>query len=366
MLDRFRVPDDIAVRVPAGAVRAAMRSLFSALGMGSEDAAAAAEALVYADLRGIDSHGVSNMTRYYVAGLEAGRINPTPRTHTLRDTGPAVSIDGDKGLGLVVGPPAMALAIERARRFGVGHVVVSNAGHYGAAAYYATRALAHGMIGLSMTTGGVLVAPTGGAERLLGLNPIAIAAPTGKEIPFVFDASMSSLAANKIALLNRLGGKVLPGWVARADGSPVMEEGPAPEGFMMLPLGGTREIGSHKGFGLIMLVEILTSLLAGTGGGPFRRSDSAHGFIAIDVAAFTDLAAFEADLDAYLRRLLACAPAPGSERVVYPGVEEAEAETERTARGIPYHPDVIRWLAATLDRLGATHALPSIGVPAAS
>ena len=353
MLDRFKVPDDLAVRVAPDAVRATVVALFTALGMGPDDAARGADVLVYADTRGIDSHGVSNMTRSYVAGLREGRINPAPGPTVVRDTGPAVTIDGDRGLGLVVGPPAMALAIERAATHGIGVVVLRNAGHYGAAAYYATRALAHDMVGMSMTTGGVLVAPTHGAERLLGLNPIGIAAPTDREVPLVFDASMSSVAGNKITLLNRVGGTVLPGWVAEADGTPVMEEAPVPEGYMILPLGGTREIGSHKGFGLSMMVEVLTSLLAGSGGGPFRRDQMGHHFAAFNVAAFSDAATFKADMDAYLRRILDSAPAPGHARVVYPGIDEAEAEADRTANGIPYHPEVVDWFRTTCAEAGA-------------
>lgn len=354
MLDRFKVPDDIAVRVAPDDAHLTVTSLFGALGMAPDDAARGADVLIYADRRGIDSHGVSNMTRSYVAGLQAGRINPTPRPSVLRDTGPAVTIDGDEGLGLVVGPPAMELAIERARRHGIGVVIVGNSGHYGAAAYYASRALEHDMVGLSMTTGGVLVAPTHGAERLLGLNPIGIAAPTDREVPFVFDASMSSVAGNKITLLNRVGGTVLPGWVAEADGTPVMEEAPVPEGYMILPLGGTREIGSHKGFGLSMMVEVLTSLLAGSGGGPFRRGQLVHHFAAFDIAAFSDATSFKADMDAYLRRILDSTPAPGQRRVVYPGIEEAEAEADRTVHGIPYHPEVIDWFRATCAEVGAS------------
>jgi LDH2 family malate/lactate/ureidoglycolate dehydrogenase len=357
MLDRFKVPDDIAVRVAPDAMRATVTSLFAALGMSEADAAQSADVLVYADARGIDSHGVSNMTPRYVSWLKKGIINATPKTSVLRDTGPAVTIDGDRGLGLAVGPPAMDLAIERARAHGIGVVLVSNAGHYGAAAYHAQRALAHDMIGMSMTTGGVLVAPTHGAERLLGLNPIGIAAPADKEVPFIFDASMSSVAGNKIALLNRVGGKVLPGWVARADGSPVMEEAPVPEGFMMLPLGGTREIGSHKGFGLMMMVEVLTTLLAGGGGGPFRRGDSTHYFAAYNIDAFSEAATFKADMDAYLRRLLDSKPAPGEARVVYPGIEEAEAEADRREHGIPYHPEVVEWFKTTCESLQAKHQL---------
>lgn len=357
MLDRFKVPDDIAVRVAPDAMRATVTSLFTALGMSEAHAAQSADVLVYADTRGIDSHGVSNMTPRYVSWLKKGVINPTPQTRVLRNTGPMVTIDGDQGLGLAVGPPAMDLAIERARAHGIGIVLVSNAGHYGAAAYHAHKALAHDMIGMSMTTGGVLVAPTHGAERMLGLNPIGIAAPSGKEVPFIFDASMSSVAGNKIALLNRVGGKVLPGWVARADGSPVMEEAPVPEGFMMLPLGGTREIGSHKGFGLMMLVEVLTTLLAGGGGGPLRRGDSTHYFAAYNVDAFSDVGTFKADMDAYLRRLLDSKPAPGEARVVYPGMEEAETEADRRERGIPYHPEVVEWFRSTCESLQAKHQL---------
>jgi len=357
VLDRFKVPDDIAVRVAPDAMRATVASLFAALGMSEADAAQSADVLVYADTRGIDSHGVSNMTPRYVSWLKKGVINATPKTSVLRDTGPAVTIDGDRGLGLAVGPPAMDLAIERARAHGIGVVLVTNAGHYGAAAYHAQKALAHDMIGMSMTTGGVLVAPTHGAERLLGLNPIGIAAPADKEVSFIFDASMSSVAGNKIALLNRVGGKVLPGWVARADGSPVMEEAPVPEGFMMLPLGGIREIGSHKGFGLMMMVEVLTSLLAGGGGGPFRRGDSTHYFAAYNIDAFSDAARFKADMDAYLRRLLDSRPAPGEARVVYPGIEEAEAEADRLQRGIPYHPEVVEWFRTTCESLQAKHQL---------
>lgn len=357
MLDRFKVPEDIAVRIEADDMRATVENIFTALGMSEEDAALSADVLIYADSRGIDSHGVSNMMRAYVYWLENGYINPAPVPEVIRDAGAAVTIDCDKGLGLAVGPPAMDMAIERARKFGVGVAVAYNAGHYGAAAYHAHRALEHNMVGMSMTTGGVMVAPTQGAEALLGLNPIGIAAPSETEVPYIFDASMSSVAGNKIRLLQRIGGEVLPGWVTDADGTPVMEEGPVPDDFILLPLGGTREIGSHKGFGLMMLVEVLTTLIAGMGGGPDRRGDSAHYFMAYNIEAFTELSLFKADMDSYLKRLLACKPAPGETRVVYPGIPEHEEEVERAKRGIPYHPEVIDWFKKTCDKLQTSHQL---------
>ena len=196
-----------------------------------------------------------------------------------------------------------------------------------------------------MTQGGVLVAPTQGAERLLGLNPLAIAVPSEKEVPFIFDASMSSVAGNKIHLLQRLGAKVLPGWISDADGVPIMSEEEVPEGFMMLPLGGTREIGSHKGYGLSMMVEILTGLLSGTGGGPFRRAGVGHYFMAYNIEAFTDLEEFKERMDRMLHTLRTTKPAPGHDRVLYPGLSEHEEEQDRRANGIPLHKEVIEWFA---------------------
>lgn len=357
MLDRFKVPEDIAVRVRAEDMRATVENVFEALGMGHDDAVQAADVLIYADARGIDSHGVSNMMRVYVGGFRAKHYNPEPKTKIVMDAGAAATVDCDMGLGLAVGPPLMDMAIERAKKFGVGVVVGFNAGHYGAAAYHAHRALDHNMVGMSMTTGGVMVAPTQGAESLLGLNPIGIAVPSEKEVPYIFDASMSSVAGNKIRLLQRIGGNVLPGWVAKSDGTPVMEEGPVPEDFLLLPAGGTREIGSHKGFGLMMLVEVLTALISGMGGGPDRRSDSAHYFMAYNIKAFTDLGGFKADMDVYLRKFLECKPAPGETRVIYPGIPEHEEEIERAKLGIPYHPEVIDWFKGICEKIGAEHQL---------
>ena len=352
MLDRFKVPDDVAVRVDQAVMRANVEDIFTTLGMSDADARQAADVLIYADIRGIDSHGVSNMMRAYVAGFQAGHINPTPSWRIERDNQASLTVDSDRGLGLVVGPPTMDLAIERAKEFGIGVAVAYNGGHYGAAAYHAHRALDHDMVGVSMTTGGVQVAPTGGAQALLGLNPIGIAAPSGTLPPFIFDASMSSVAGNKIRLLRRMGGKALPGWVAEADGTPIMEEASIPEDFLLLPLGGTREIGSHKGFGLAMLVEVLTSLIVGFGGGPLRRAGSAHYFMAYNVSAFTELETFKADMDAYLQACLDCTPAPDADRVVYPGIPEHEAETDRRENGIPYHPEVLEWFSQTNRELG--------------
>lgn len=357
MLKQFRVPDEIAVRVDPGAMRQTVVEVFQALGMPADDADRSADCLLYADVRGIDSHGVSNMMPYYVNGLRDGSINAAPRMSVVRDARAAATVDSDGGLGLTIGPQAMAIAIEKARQCGVGTVVATNGRHFGAAAYHAQLALAHDMIGVAMTVGGLLVAPTFGAEARVGLNPLGVAVPAGAEAPFIFDASMSSVAGNKITLARRLGEPVLPGWVAEADGTPVMDERPAPESFLMLPLGGTREIGSHKGYGLASMIDILSGILPGAGAAVQRKHGVGHHFTVFDVAAFTEVEAFQADMDAYLRALRETPTAPGHERVYYAGLEEHEEEIDRRERGIPYHPDVVAWFRETTRELGLADRL---------
>ena len=361
MLDRFQVPPEIAVRVEPGVMRATVEELFSALGMPRDHAVQSADVLLYADVRGIDSHGVSNMLRRYVESIRDGGINLHPEWRITHDSPAACTIDSDGAHGGVIGPEAMRIAIARAREYGVGSVAVYNGGHYGAAAYTAAMALDEEMIGVSMTAGGVRVAPTFGAEPLVGLNPIAIAVPTREEPPFIFDASMSSVAGNKIRLAQRLGRETLPGWIAGEDGAPIMEEQPIPEPFLVLPLGGTREIGSHKGYGLAVMVEVLTSLLSGGAAGPDRRAPGgqAHHLLAYRLDAFTDPEAFKDDMDAYLRRLRDSRPAPGEERVSYAGLPEHEEEAARRERGIPYHPEVIAWFHGVLAELGLKDRLPT-------
>jgi LDH2 family malate/lactate/ureidoglycolate dehydrogenase len=359
MLEQFHVPEDEEVRVEPDAMRQTVHDIFTALGMPEDHARSSTDVLLYADTRGIDSHGVSNMLRVYVDRIRDGSINLNPQWKIVREAAAVATIDSDGAHGGVIGPEAMNIAIERAREYGVGAVSVFRGGHYGAAAYTAAMALEHDMIGISMTAGGVQVTPTFGAEALIGLNPIAVAIPARNEAPFIFDASMSSVAGNKVRLAQRLGRNILPGWVSGPDGDPIMEEEPLPEGFLMLPLGGTREIGSHKGFGLGVMVEVLTSVLAGGGAGPDRRGGAAHHMIAYKIDAFTDLEQFKDDMDAYLKRIREAKTAPGHDRVYYAGLPEHEEEGERMERGIPYHPEVIQWFKGITSELGIPDRLPS-------
>ena len=359
LLERFHVPSDIAIHVTPEDMHATVNDIFLKMGMPADDADKAAEVLVYADIRGIETHGVSNMLRRYVEDFGKGGINPTPNPKIIREMPAAATIDSDGGHGLVIGPYAMNMAIERAKTYGIGTITANNGRHFGAAAYHSAMAIPHGMIGVSMTTGGMSVLPVDGAKPMFGLNPISIAVPTNNEAPFIFDASMSSVAGNKIALAKRLGVDVAAGWIAGADGVPIMEESPVPEEYFMLPSGGSREGGAHKGSSLGVWVEIMCGLLGATGAGPNRQGGASHHFIAYNVEAFTDLEAFKDDMDIYMSEIKNTPPIPGKERVVYAGLPEHEEEIERRENGIPYHPEVIDWFRGITGELGIDWRLTS-------
>ncbi len=357
--NRFSVPDDLAVRVPEADMRATVENLFGAVGMSDVDAAQAADVLLYADLRGIDSHGVSNMFPYYLHWFREGFIDPRAQPEVIREAPAVATIDDHTGLGLATGPRAMDLAIAKAAECGVGAVSVTNGRHYGAAAYHAHRAVPHGMVGVSMTIGGLQVLPTFGARPMVGLNPIAVAVGAGEEPPFVFDASMSSVAGNKIRIARRLGSTVAPGWIANVDGSPILDEAQVPEEFFMLPTGGTREGGSHKGYGLAAMVDMLCGVLAGDPPGFLRvPGDVGHHFLAYRVDAFCDPDAFAEHMATFLRGLRDTPPAPGHDRVLYAGLAEHESEQDRRANGIPYHRDVVAFFVDAAAEWGVDHHLP--------
>ncbi len=358
MLDQFHVPEDIAVYVDPDVMRSTVEDIFVALGMPKKHAEQSADVLLYADVRGIDTHGVSNMLRIYVERIRAGKINLNPKWSIVNEAPAACTIDSDGAHGGVIGPEGMKEAIARGKKYGVGAVTVANGGHFGAAAYTAAMALGHDMIGISMTAGGMAMAPTFGSEALIGLNPIGIAVPSRNEAPYVFDASMSAVAGNKVKLIQRLGRGTLPGWITDAEGTPIMDEREIPEGYLHLPVGATREIGSHKGFGLSMMIELLTSALSGAAAGQARRAEQAHHFIAYRIDAFTDLELFKDDVDAYLKRLRTSKTVPGEERVYYAGLLEHEEEQKRSANGIPYHPEVIGWFKEVISDLEIRDRLP--------
>lgn len=358
MLERFHVPETDRVYVKQERMREATETIFKKMGLSEEDARLSADVLMLSDLRGVETHGVSNMLRAYVQQYNNGATNPTPEITTVRESPTTATMDGGGGLGLHTAPVAMNLAIEKAKKHGIGSVTMRNSRHLGMAAYHAMMALEHDMIGLCMTGGGGSgrnaygMVPTFGAEARFGTNPIAWAAPADKMPPFVFDVATTQVAGNKLNLARRVGAKLEPGWISKLDGDPIMEPVDLPPlgEFRMLPFGGTRENGSHKGYGFAAVVYILCQTLGGSGWN--EQSGGGHHFTAYSIEAFTDVAKFKSDMDEFLEGLASTPPAPGHDEVVYAGLPESREYADRMENGIPYHREVIDWfhsISAELD-----------------
>jgi L-2-hydroxycarboxylate dehydrogenase (NAD+) len=321
------------------------------------DARTAATVLQSADLRGIDSHGVARLHTYFDM-FQLGRINPRPRVVIVRETASTATVDGDNGLGLVVGPKANAIAMEKAYTAGSGWVSMRNSNHYGIAGWYVLEALKRDLIGWSMTNTTRLVAPLWGAERMLGTNPIAIAFPGRQEPPIVIDMATTAAAYGKIEMARRAGSKISSRWAIDKDGAPTTDPNAMVDGGALLPLGSDREGGGHKGYGLALMVDVLSAVLSGANWGPFvppfalRQEIPArsvgkgigHFFGALRIDAFIDTEEFKAQIDDLVRTLRRTRPAPGTSGPLIPGDPEREAEAIRGREGIPLIEPVVEEL----------------------
>ena len=353
MLERFHVPEEDEIRVNSEKLRKTAEQIFVKCGMTFANSKIATDVLLSADIRGVDTHGVSNMLRNYVLYLSEGSAKANPEWKIVRETESCATIDCDEGLGLVVAPQAMNIAIEKAKKTGVGLVSMGNGRHLGMAGYHAMMALEHDMIGTCMTSSTTNVVPTHAAKAGLGTNPIAVAAPALNKAPFVFDAATSAIATNKVRVAQRLGVPLAAGWITDENGNPIMEETPLDikedpdkvNNLLQTPVGATRELGSHKGYSLGMVVDILGSILNGSLAGPLRtmKQHQNHFVAAYSIEAFTNVQKFKEMMDEYLQALEDLPPIQGQERVFYAGLMEYETETERKNIGIPLHPEVINW-----------------------
>jgi LDH2 family malate/lactate/ureidoglycolate dehydrogenase len=341
---------------------------FTRLGVPDADADQAADVLLAADRRGIDSHGVSRL-KAYCDLLATGKVRPRAKVRVVRETQSTAAVDGGNGLGLVVGPGANAIAIEKALVVGSAWVTARNSTHYGIAGYYAMKAAERGLIGWSMTNASRVVVPPGGTERMLGTNPIAVAFPAGDhEPPVVIDFATSAVAFGKIQVAMRTGKPLPEGWIVDGDGRPATDPAILSSGGAMVPLGGDVEHGGHKGYCLGALVDLLSGLLSGANWGPFvppflahhempKRSVGAgigHVFAAIRVDAFMDPAEYRSQIDDWVRTFHATKAAPGSAGVLVPGDPERRAEAERTKSGIPLLPTIVADLRAVGERVGVS------------
>ena len=348
MLESFVGNEKESKRIKPELLKNNVKEIFMSMGENESDSSLASDTLVLADLRGVESHGVSNMLRVYVEQYKNKELKPKAEMSIIKDNLASCSVDGDKGLGIITTPKAMDIAIEKAKKTGIGIVTINNSRHLGMASYHALKALDHNMIGLCVSSCPPQVVPTYGTEPLLGTNPIAIAAPANIKPPYVFDAAMSSVAANKISIAKRLGKNLLPGWITDNEGAPLMEE-LDPEEYKkngenyLLPLGSTREMGSHKGYGLAGMVEILGGILTGGGYGVKPgRPNFGHMVTAYNIEAFMDYNEYINTMDEWLQMLEDSKPVK-NRKVIYPGLIEYNTQKEREKNGIPIHLEVIEW-----------------------
>ena len=336
-------------------------SIFQKLGV--TNASLAAQALLSADLRGVDSHGVARLSGY-LRLIEAGRVNPGAVPQIIHQTPSTATVDGDKGLGLIVAPFAMQTAIDKAKQTGTGWVSVKNSNHFGIAAFHAMMALEEDMIGIAMTNASALVAPTFAAERMLGTNPICVAIPAGAQPPFVADLATTTAANGKLEILQRKGGPTPTGWVQDSNGAGSTDAHALKSGGALLPLGSDRERGSHKGYALGAVVDIFSAVLSGANYGPWVPPFPAyvpmpegmpgegigHFLGAMRIDAFRPAQDFKEHMDNWITRFRNTKPATGFEKVLIPGDPEREEEAIRRKSGIPLHEAVVVDLQSIAQR----------------
>jgi len=339
--------------------------IFRAMGASEADATQATEVLTAADIRGIDSHGVSRLVGY-VALWEAGRINMTPDVKLAREHKSTFTIDGDSGLGLVVAPKAMKIAIEKAEQYGSGWGAIRNSNHFGIAGYHAMMALPHDMVGMAMTNATPFIPPTHSKEAMLGTNPIAYAFPTGKEKPLVIDLATASVARGKIEIARREG-KVIPkGWMVDKDGVPSQNVDELKDGGMLTPLGSLEELSSHKGYALGSLVDVMTGVLSGANYGkwvpPFvpylpllpnlPGKGLGHFVGAMEVEGFRPVAEFKTSMDQWIQSFKSAERVDAEQEVYVPGEKEYIIEAERSAKGVPLNDKVVQDLEGLKKKFG--------------
>lgn len=338
------------------------KDVFLKIGCPEQQAEEAATVLLSADLRGVDSHGIARLSGY-IRLWKAKRVNAQPQLQLIHETPSTAVVDGDAGLGLVVAPYAMKIAMAKARVAGTGWVSVQNSNHFGIAGVHAMMALEDDMIGIAMTNASPLVAPTFSTERLLGTNPIAVAIPAGQQPAFVLDMATTTAANGKLEILQRKNLPAPHGWIQDKEGKVSTNQHEVKNGGALLPLGGTREQGSHKGYGLGSVVDIFSAILSGANYGPWvppfvsflplaadlPGKGIGHFFGAMRIDAFRPAADFKLNMDQWITRFRNAKTVEGQEHVIIPGDPEREMEQERKLNGIPLLDAVVQ----DIQQLGA-------------
>ena len=336
-------------RFPHEALHGVVRAIFERCSMAEADAELLTDQLVKADLRGIHSHGVMRVP-LYVGKLTKGGVDPKGRPRVTKDATAALVVDGGNNMGQIAGVFAMRQAIERARTTGV---AVGNSNHCGAMEYYVRMAIEADMIGIATTNALPTMAPWGGIDKLVGLNPIGIGIPAGEEAPLVLDFAFGATAHGRMQVYQQKGLPIPEGWAFDREGRPTTDIDEALAGLV-------QPIGMYKGIGLAMAAGILSTLLSGAGygtesgnmvDGPIPGRDGQF-YLALNVAAFEDVAAFRARMDRIIREYRSTRLAPGFRRVFVPGEMEAELERRQREVGVPLNEATIQGIREAAGRLG--------------
>lgn len=349
---------DQELRVEADWLTQAIVEIFVAEGFSSTAAATVAEGLVSADLAGVTSHG-SMLVPMYIGRIRAGSVSRTEEARVVDDKGAIAVLDAEHGLGHLSGHQAMALAIEKARHHGIGMTTVRRAFHFGRAATYVEMATSQQCIGIAMANTRPLMPAVGGAEPVIGNNPIALGAPTGGD-PIILDMALSEVALGKIRLAEANGRSIPDTWATDSAGFPTTDPRAAIDG-MLLPAAGA------KGFGLALMIDVLAGVLSGGSSGNDVKplytdlsipNDCSHAFIAIDVSSFGDWSAFQGRLEKLTHSVLGSRPRPGVDRLMLPGERELRISRESEATGIPLEKSVLDSIVETARLVGAEIGAP--------
>ncbi len=355
------------VRIDFNTMESFMTDVFKGLGVPEGDAGICSDVLITADKRGIDSHGINRLKTIYYDRIKDGIQFPVTNFEIVREGPTTAVIDGHDGMGQVIGYRSMKMAIEKAKKYGMGMVAVRNSTHYGIAGYYATMASDAGLIGITGTNARPSIAPTFGVENMLGTNPLVFGMPTDEEFPFVIDCATSISQRGKIEVYDKLGKELPSGWVidengnARTDTHEILKDlvkGTA----ALTPLGGIgEELAGYKGYGYATVVEILSSALQG---GSFMKMllgfengkkvpyHLGHFFMAIDINAFTDVESFKKTTGDILRALRASRKAPGQDRIYTAGEKEYLAWLDRKDSGVPVNAELQKEVLSMQKELG--------------
>ncbi|MEJ5361527.1 MAG: Ldh family oxidoreductase [Spirochaetota bacterium] len=360
MEDITWIPFDIATQY--------MIDVFTSIGVPKEDAAICADVLITADKFGIDSHGVNRMKPIYYDRIKIGIQKPITNFEIIKEGPTTAVIDGHDGMGQVIAYRSMQMAIDKAKKYGLGMVAVRNSTHYGIAGYYAKMAADNDMIGITGTNARPSVAPTFGVENVLGTNPLTFGIPTDEEFPFLLDCATSLSQRGKVEVYARLNKPLPPGWVIDHKGYTCTDPHEVLDGLIkgtmaLTPLGGIGEEGAgYKGYGYCTVVEILSAALQA---GSYLKMLSGfdakgnkvpyhlgHFFMAINIEAFTDVDSFKAITGDILRQLRNSAKMPGQERIYTAGEKEYLVYQERKDKGVPVNKEVMKELIAMRDEQG--------------